>query len=383
MTDPRVLLVRTAYAVVLAGAVAFGALVLAASAADGTLGFDYKAYDLAVDNLLAGRTMYDPTATETGAFGLFFYPPPFALLVLPFTLLPLDTGVLAFTVLLVAASVAAIWLLPVSGRTRLVVGLLAALSWPLVYAIKLGQVGPLLLLTFALGWRWLDRPWGLGLSAALGTAIKLQPALVIGWAWLAGRRRAAVIGAAAFLALAAVATLVAGPRSWLEEADLLGRVSKPVLTPHAFGVGRLLYEAGVPEGLATAAHWLNLALVVLVTAFATLRASHVASYLAVVVASQFVSPVLWDHYALVLLLPAAWLIERGRWWAALIPLATATPWLFVSIPGGAWVYPIVFWVSLLAVTIEGTPLGMERLQRQANRRTDVSSPGDPHPAGRP
>ena len=147
--------------------------------------------------------------------------------------------------------------------------------------------------------------------------------------------------------------MVAGPSAWFQEADLLGRVSKPILTPHAFGIGRLLYEAGVPEGVALAVHVANLALVAAVAAFAVWRASAVGSYLAVVVASQFLSPVLWDHYALVLLLPVAWLLSRGRWWAALIPLATATPLLLLPIPGTGWIYPVVFWAALLAVTWEG------------------------------
>ena len=93
----------------------------------------------------------------------------------------------------------------------------------------------------------------------------------------------------------------------------------------------------------------NLAAVAAVTLFAILRASSVASYLAVAVASHFISPVLWEHYALVLLLPTAWLLDRGRWWAVLIPLATS------NIPTGLpnAVYPVAFWVALLAVTWEG------------------------------
>ncbi len=42
------------------------------------------------------------------------------------------------------------------------------ISWPVLYSIKLGQVGPILLLLFAIGWRWLDRPVALGLSMAAG-----------------------------------------------------------------------------------------------------------------------------------------------------------------------------------------------------------------------
>lgn len=342
----RSVVLTAGYGVALAAAMAWAALIVLTAASNGTLGFDYRAYDLAVDRLLAGQTMYDPSAESTGSFGLFFYPPPFALLVLPFALLPVDLGVAAWTIALVAASAVAIWLLPVSARVRWIVLLLAALSWPLVYAIKLGQVGPVLLLLFAVGWRWADRPWPLGVAAGLGTVIKVQPALLIGWALVTGRRRAALIAVGVAGALALVATIVAGPQSWLDEASLLGRVSRPVLTPHAFGLGRLAYEAGMSETLATLIHWANLALVVAVVGLVVWRGSTVASYLAVVIATQFLSPVLWDHYALVLLLPVAWLLHRGWWWAGLVPLVSATVLIGVTPPIA---YPIAFWVTLAAV----------------------------------
>jgi hypothetical protein len=119
------------------------------------------------------------------------------------------------------------------------------------------------------------------------------------------------------------------------------------------GIGRQLLLAGVPQATATIAHYANVAAVILVTFVAVLRGTPVASFMAVVVASQFVSPVLWDHYALLLLLPVAWLLDRGRLWAVLVPLATAT-FLVGITPGIA--YPIVFWVVLLAVTWEGISL---------------------------
>jgi alpha-1,2-mannosyltransferase len=345
-----VLLVRAAYAVALIGAAAWAYLYLAVSASNGTLGYDFRAYDLAVDHLLAGQSMYDLSTTSMGAFGLFFYPPPFALLVVPFALLPTDVAILVWTTALVVATVGAIALLPVAPRVRFVVLLLAALSWPLVYAIKLGQVGPVLLLLFAIGWRWLDRPAPFGIAAGLGTVIKVQPALLIGWAVVTGRRRAAVIAIIVVAALAAVATIAAGPQAWLDEATLLGRASQPVLNEHGFGFGRLAYEAGASESVATVIHWANVAVVVGVTAFAVWRCSAVASYLAVVIASQFLSPVLWDHYALVLLLPTAWLLARDQWWAVAIPLASSTLLLGVTPP---LAYPILYWVALLAVTWQG------------------------------
>jgi alpha-1,2-mannosyltransferase len=343
---------RVAFGVGLALAVLWAAAVIVASSANGTLGYDYRAYHLAAQRFLAGEPMYDPNAVATGTFGLFFYPPPFAMLLVPLTLLPESLAVWAWTIAMAVVAAVAVWLMPVSARVRWIVLLLAALSWPLVYAIKLGQVGPLVLLLFAIGWRWLDRPGPLGLSAGLGTIIKIQPALIVGWAVLTGRRRAAAIALITILLLSAVATLVTGPGVWLDEASLLSRVSRPVLTPLALGPGRLAYEAGASEAVATAIHYANLGLVALVALIATLRATPVASYLAIVVASHFASPVLWDHYALVLLLPTAFLLARGLWWAAAIPLATSTIGSALGV-GSGWAYPAAFWVALLAVTVVG------------------------------
>jgi alpha-1,2-mannosyltransferase len=358
---------RLAYALGLGLAVVYAALIIRSAAALDTLGYDYLAYDLAVDRLLAGQPIYDPNAQEFGPFGLYFYPPPFLLLVLPVALLPQALAIWTWTVLLTAASVAAVAVMPVARRTFWWVLLLAALSWPLLYAIKLGQVGPIALLLFAIGWRWLDQPRPLGLSIGLGTVIKVQPALLIGWAVVTGRRRAAVIAVAVVAVLGVVATLFTGPAAWFELAALLSRVSKPIETPNAFGVGRLAFEAGASFEVATLVHWANFALAGLMVAVTVLRGSAVAGYMAVVVASQFLSPVLWDHYALVLLLPAAWLLDRGHLWAAAIPLATSTLLVLMQIAVPA-AYPIAFWLTLLALAWEGGVL--RTLRAQGNRASD-------------
>jgi hypothetical protein len=211
-------------------------------------------------------------------------------------------------------------------------------------------VGPILLLTFAIGWRWMDRPWRLGAATAIGTAIKLQPGIVFAWALLTGRFRAVVAGGIVLLVLAILATLAAGPSSWVDQATLLARLSKPIETPHNFTPGRVAFELGASATVAWAvqlANWLAVGLAVL----AAIRwTSHVASYMAVVVASQLVSPILWDHYALMLLLPVAWLLDRRRWWVAAIPLATAVP-IALSLP--PIVYPLLYWITLIAILWEG------------------------------
>jgi Glycosyltransferase family 87 len=323
-----------------------------ASAQVGTLGFDFLSYDTAVRRFFAGGVLYDQSFDYTGAFGLFYYPPPFVLLAAPLSVLYPPLAAWIFAAILVFTFPVAIAILPIGRTLRWVVLLLGALSWPLVFAIKLGQVGPILLLTFAVGWRWMDRPWRLGVATAIGTAIKIQPALLFGWALLTGRRRALWLGLGVLAVLAILATIVAGPSSWVDQATLLARLSKPIDTPHNVTPGRVAFEAGAGQALAWGVQVANWALVAIVVIWATMRCSPVASYMAVVVATQLISPILWDHYALMLLLPVAWLLSRGRRWAVLIPLATAVP-LVELIPPVTYV--VCFWVTLLAVVWEGRP----------------------------
>jgi alpha-1,2-mannosyltransferase len=346
----RVLLVRSLYAVALIGALAWASLLLWASATNGTLGYDYEAYRRAAMRLLGGELLYDVTATSFGPAGLFFYPPPFAFFAVPFAVLPGDLGKWLWTFGLIAASIAAIAIFPVSNRTRLILVLLAAMSWPLNYAIKLGQVGPALLLLFAIGWRWLDRPVRLGLSIGLGTIIKIQPVLLIGWAILTGRRGAAAVSVVVLAVLAALMTLYSGTQPWFDWLAVLGRVTRPAIADYDTGFGRQALVAGASAEAAALIHYLNIAAVAVVTLVATLRATPVAGYMAVAIATQFASPVLWSHYALVLLLPVAWLIDRGWLWAVLIPLVTST---VVTQVTPAIAYPVSFWVTLLAVTWVG------------------------------
>jgi alpha-1,2-mannosyltransferase len=328
-----------------------GLVILAAQAA-GTLGFDFLAYQQAASRVLAGERLYDPTVQQTGGFGLFYYPPPFVLAVLPFALVPAATATWLWLGASMAMLVAGVALLPVGVTVRWTTLLLAGLSWPVAYALKLGQVGPLLFLLFSIGWRWLDRPLAVGAAGALGAIVKLQPGLILVWAVLTRRFRAVLLGGAILVVAAAAATVVLGGVGvWQDYVALIRNVSDPITTPHNFTPGAAAYQAGVPAGLATAIQVLSSVLVVAAVILAALRAPADASLLVAIVASQLLSPVLWDHYAMLLLLPVAWLLERRQWWAVLIPLVTSAVTLVVSLP--AVIYPVMFWISLLGVLAVG------------------------------
>ncbi len=336
-------------------------VVVAVLASSGsTVGYDAHAYLDAAHRLLGGQAVYDASINQAGPAGQYLYPPPFTLLAVPFTLLPDPYEVAGWTVAILVAFGLGVAVLPVSRDVRWLIVLLAGLSWPFVYGVKLGQVGPLLFLCFAAGWRWMDRPARLGVAIAVGTIIKLQPAILLVWAAL-GRRWVAIGVALAVLAsAAAVSVAVGGLEAWGAWLAILRSISAPITTPHNFTPGAIAYQAGTGEEVATVIQAVNSIAVVVLVVWAGLRASPAVGYLAAVTASQLLSPVLWDHYAMLLLLPTAWLLERRQWWAAAIPLATSI--VLIWLP--PIVYPISFWVGLVAPLVvdrrSGRPLPAQR-----------------------
>jgi hypothetical protein len=315
-----------------------------------TLGYDFRAYLDASRRILDGVRLYDPTVTLSGGFGLYYYPPPFAVALIPIALLPgtlLPT--LVWAALCIAALVAAIAILPVRPWIRWTLLLLSGLTWQTFMAIKLGQVGPMLLLSFAVAWRWMDRPVPLGVSMAAGSLVKLQPALLLPWALVTGRRRAVAIAIVAIGVVCVASVAVVGTAAWADYVALLRRVSDPIPTPKSVAPGAVAFQLGASPEMASLIQWAYVAVVVALTIHAWFRRDAVASLVVTAVASQVISPIVWDHYAVVLLLPVALVLDRlGRrgWPIVLLPLAgwLPMPW-----------YPVLFAVGLVAAWAVGKP----------------------------
>jgi len=210
-------------------------------------------------------------------------------------------------------------------------------------------------------------------SGAVGAAIKLQPGLVLVWALLTVRFRAVAVGAGVLLVLAVAATVLAGPGAWSDFFTLLRTVTDPIATERNLTPGAVAYQLGAPPSIATALQLANTVAVVAALLAAVRWAGDEASYLVAVIASQLVSPILWDHYAMLLLLPVAYLLSAGRWWALAIPLVTAWPLVGVTPPAA---YPIVFWITLLATLVVG-----RAARRSARRWADNAPPIREIPTG--
>jgi hypothetical protein len=300
-----------------------------------------------------------------------------------------DAAPAAWCVAMAACFVAGAWLLPVRRDVRGWILILGALDWPLLYAVKLGQVGPVLFLLFAIAWRAIDRPvsanaptpsggaprddgsatLAVGLAAGIGAIVKVQPALLGVWA-LATHRYRTVVAAVGIAGAIALATLpFTGLGAWFTYADLVRGLGGTFDTAHDFAPGAIAHMAGAGD-LAAALVQTTCAIVTIGCLLLAWRyASPVIGFLVTIVGSQVLSAPLRDHYALLLLLPTAWLLERGRGWAAAIPLLAwisifafaapanaTTAQLATSFEGSSWlaasVIPLSFFGCLAVLLIE-------------------------------
>jgi alpha-1,2-mannosyltransferase len=294
---------------------------LVLASAGKTLGYDYTCYEGAARHLVDGKPIYDNAfSIAVGTCpGTYTYPPAFAVALVPWLLFG-GAAAGAWCVAMAACFLVGVALLPVRRDVRWLIIIVAALDWPLLYAVKLGQVEPILFLAFAAAWRWMDRPWAVGVATAVGTLVKVQPALLGVWAVATGRWRAAAVAVGVGVAAAAVATLFTGPGAWATYADLVRGLGGQLSTAHNFAPGAVAHLAGASDSVAASVQMGSVAVAGAALLAAFLWASPAASLQVTIVVSQLLSSPLRDHYAVLLLLPVAWLVSRGRTWAAVIPL---------------------------------------------------------------
>lgn len=312
-------------------------------------GFDFAAYYLAAQALDAGRSPYDLGVLRELAAGqggvahtAYFYPPAFAAALRPLARLPFAAANMIWLGLSLGCyGLALRWL----GRllevpARLAPGLLlAALLAPgLVVTLALGQVNTMLLLLIVAGWAASARRAGgaIGGGLWLGVAglVKIFPLALLAGPLQRGRRRellGAAIGAAALVGLGLAAgggaqlTLV-----WLTE--VLPAIAGGFTTPHnqsLLSAAQRLGEAisvrplalfGAPERLVIrplaeapgAARLLGYGLCAAV-GLATLGAlwrgrgdgpARARLDLALLLSmALLVTPIVWSHYYVLLLVP--------------------------------------------------------------------------------
>jgi Glycosyltransferase family 87/Dolichyl-phosphate-mannose-protein mannosyltransferase len=264
-------------------------------------------HDLAVFLRAAGHVIHGSSPYAFHADQTYAYPPLLAFLAAP--LHPLDAGVatLLWTLVSLAAIAAALWLL---GLRDWRCYALAAVYPFTRSAVDLGTVGPLLLLAVAAAWRWRDEVLRPAVAVGAGVALKLflWPLAV----WLAATRRigAAVAAAGAAVVLALVSWAAIGFDGIGDYPHLLRRLSDDEATS-SYSAIALGVRAHLPKTAATvialivAAALLAAAVWVARDNRRTARDRDVAVLTLALAAAFAVSPIVWIHYFLLLLVPLA------------------------------------------------------------------------------
>ena len=246
----------------------------------------------------------------------FPYPAPCAWLLVPFGILPFNVAATIYTVLAAAAIPAGLRLVGV----RDVRVLTLTFGFATVGgAIRLGTLTPMLFLACALAWRYRDRRWIAASATSVAVVMKmfLWPLTV----WLLATRRLAS-------GLTAVTLVVAASIVGWAAIGFAGMSSYPELLDKLTGVvadrGYSMVALGTQLGLSeSAAGVLPYVIGVPILGGAVVsgrRGRDRESFTLALAASIVLTPIVWQHYFTLLLLPLA--IARPRFsWAWLIPLA--------------------------------------------------------------
>jgi hypothetical protein len=249
----------------------------------------------------------------------FVYPAPAAFLMAPFGVLPWTAAVVVFTLTLVAGLVLALRLLGVRDWRCYAVALA---SLPMASSIMIGTLSPLLALGAAVAWRYRDRRWivATAIVGVVVTKIFLWPLAI----WLVATRRYRT----------AATTVVLGITALLGSWGVLG-FSGLRDYPHRLGsiAGLEQDKSYSPFALFRSFGWstasarlalLALALVALAAIVAVSRGrdGDRRSFVVALVAGLLLSPIVWLHYLVLLIVPlalyrprlsAAWLIPLAYW----------------------------------------------------------------------
>jgi hypothetical protein len=271
------------------------------------LDFHHELYRQA-DAVVNGNDVYDAPNADLSDRQNFLWPMAAVLPVVPLTALPPDDADWLATAFVLATLVAALWLLEI--RDWRIYGVV--LLWPsVIEAIQTANVSLPLTLLVALMWRYRDRVAIAGLALGYGVALKLFLWPVVVWLALVGRRAAAGIAAAT----AAASLLLLLPFTSLADYVRLLRNLGRTFEHDAYTPFALLTDAGVPD---TSARVVTVVLGAAVLGLAWRRRS-----LGLALAAALVlSPIVWRHFFVLLIVPlalsrprfdAVWLIPIGLW----------------------------------------------------------------------
>lgn len=307
--------------------VALYAILLLSSNSRGNFAIDFQQTLLpAAEKLSHGHSPYP-------AYG---YPPLVAFGLVPFAFLP--SAQVFFVALLVVSVPVALWLLDVRDWRSYA----AAFLWaPTFHAVQTANVSIVLLLGFAVCWRFRDRPAVVTAAGGLTIAAKIICWPLAFWLTATRRYRGAAGAVVASLALTFGLWATLGFSGLWRYPSNLDRLSSQV-SPDSYTVKALAGDVGAPLAVGRALGAL-LAIVVVVLCVSSGRRGHDRrSFSYAVLATIVASPIVWLHSFVLLLAVVAlyrprfsgiWLLPAALWLAS--GNGNGTPWQTALVLGVA------------------------------------------------
>jgi hypothetical protein len=293
--------------------------------------FDLEAYIDAARRLAADGSLYAPAQVQgsfqPGGAGLFYYAPPLGVSMLPLIDVPIGDSAALWYVLRVAALLAACALMPVRPVLRVLGFAVIAFSFPVLKDAVLGNVSILLMLPLAMAWRWLDRPVG-SIALAVGMALRPSLGVFLGWQLLRRSWHALAWTVGAGLVLIALTLPFVGIDGYREFLSVLAHLQVPGPGSENRDLGTVLADLGGGDP-ALALGRLGSLVVGIAAIVLSVRRDREIGFMVTLGASLLLTPMLWDHYLVTLLLPAAFLADRIRPAFILLPLLVWLPWFVV------------------------------------------------------
>jgi alpha-1,2-mannosyltransferase len=289
---------------------------------EGLLAWDVRfAYLPAAEQVLDGDSPYpaldDPILEEQKGY---VYPPQLVLLLVPLTALPIDVVALLVGLGLLALVVATLYVLGV----RDVAVYAASFLWmPTASGVLLANVSIPLAFATALLWVYRDRLWpgAAALGLAVSAKLVLWPLLV--WTAVTGRVRLTVRALAVAAALTLSAWAVIGFAGLSGYPDLLRRLDE-IQAANSYSFVGMAATLGLGETFGRAVALLVGGALLASCVVLARRGEEFRAFTCAVAATLALSPIVWLHYLLVLIVPLA--IARPRF-------------------SPIWLLPVLLWIS--------------------------------------
>jgi hypothetical protein len=256
--------------------------------------------------------------TSNKPFSIPVYPAAANLAVVPLSLLPFWLAAGIYTVLSIGAMLIGIRLMGVRDWRCLA---LCLISWPFMFGLYLGAIGPFLVLGVGIAWHYRQRLWPPALAIATIVAAKVFPWPLGVWLLVTKRYRALALAVTAGVVLTFGAWAVIGFDGLLQYPKMLSEVSF-IQEGRAVSVVAVLLVAGVSSGAASAiALALTGGLLFAAWRIAQRPDGDRRSFALVIIAALTSTPIVWEHYMVLLLIPVALVSPRlSKLW--LLPMCT-------------------------------------------------------------